>query len=59
MTYPQYFKKFCENDVELLRQWIPNDQAEAFLMENAPRLYCPEPSVVLQDILSSKRVTQF
>jgi len=45
MTYPQYFKKFCENDVELLRQWIPNDQAEAFLMENAPRLYCPEPSV--------------
>ena len=45
MTYPEYFRKFRKNDVEHLRQWVPNEQAESFLTENAPRLYCPEPAV--------------
>lgn len=45
MAYSEYFRKFCENDEEEVLQWIPNSHAEAFLLENAPRLYCPEPSI--------------
>ncbi len=42
MTYREYFRKFIENDEEDVIQHIPNAEAEAFLCENAPRLYCPD-----------------
>ena len=45
MTYSEYFKKFIENDEEEVLQYIPNAEAEAFLYENAPRLYCPDPVI--------------
>jgi len=45
MTYSEYFRKFIENDDENVIQHIPNAEAEAFLLENAPRLYCPDPVI--------------
>ena len=42
MRYSEYFRKFIENDEEDVIQHIPNAEAEAFLYENAPRLYCPD-----------------
>ena len=43
--YRGYFKKFNANDCEEVIQFVPNDEAEAFLLENAPRLYCPDPII--------------
>ncbi len=43
--YRDYYKKFNANDVEDVIQWIPNREAESFLWENAPRLYCPDPTI--------------
>ncbi len=45
MDYREYFKKFNENDIESTVQFIPNEKAEAFLLENAPRLYCPDKTI--------------
>lgn len=45
MTYAEYFRKFNANDEELVIQWVPNADAEAFLLENAPRLYCPDKTI--------------
>ncbi len=45
MRYQDYFRKFIENDEEDVIQHIPNAEAEAFLYENAPRLYCPDPVI--------------
>ena len=42
MTYEKYYKKFNDNDKETTKQYIPNSECIPFLMENAPRLYCPE-----------------
>ena len=42
MNYKQYFTKFNENDNETVKQYIPNDEAIPFLLEHAPRLYCPD-----------------
>ena len=40
--YRDYFTKFNTNDKELVKNYIPNEKAESFLSENAPRLYCPD-----------------
>ena len=45
MNYREYFKKFNGNDTEHFVQFVPNEQAEVFLLENAPRLYCPDETV--------------
>ena len=42
MTYREYFRTFNENDNEEVIQYVPNSEAEKFLYENAPRLYCPD-----------------
>ena len=42
MTYEEYFQKFCENDREDVVQFVSNKEATSFLLENAPRLYCPD-----------------
>ena len=55
MKYSEYFKRFIENDEEEVIQHIPNVDAEAFLLENAPRLYCPEP--VIEEIFAFRTFT--
>jgi hypothetical protein len=45
VKYSDYIKKFIENDEENVIQHIPNAEAEKFLLENAPRLYCPDPVI--------------
>lgn len=45
MTYREYFQSFCANDNEEVIQWISNEKAEEFLLENAPRLYCPDKTI--------------
>lgn len=45
MEYREYFKKFNENDCEEVLTHITNEKAEGFLLENAPRLYCPEQTI--------------
>ena len=45
MQYSEYFRMFNENDNEEVVQLVPNAEAEAFLLENAPRLYCPDPTI--------------
>jgi len=45
MIYCDYFKKFNENDCEEVIHHISNENAEAFLLENAPRLYCPNKTI--------------
>ncbi|MBR6633875.1 MAG: hypothetical protein IKL05_06220 [Clostridia bacterium] len=42
MNYSEYFEKFNKNDNEEVVQFISNQNAERFLTENAPRLYCPD-----------------
>ena len=42
MSYKEYFNKFNKNDIEHVVQHVPNSKAESFLLENAPRLYCPD-----------------
>ena len=42
MNYEEYFDKFDANDPELFPTLIKNSEAKAFLIENAPRLYCPD-----------------
>lgn len=42
MKYADYYKKFIENDVEDVKQYVPNSECIEFLMKNAPRLYCPD-----------------
>lgn len=42
MDYRDYYKKFNENDNESMKQYIPNSECVEFLIENAPRLYCPD-----------------
>ena len=42
MNYRDYFRKFNSNDTETIKNYIPNDAAEEFLINNAPRLYCPD-----------------
>jgi len=42
MRYEEYFRKFNSNDNETIKNHIPNDRAEEFLLKNAPRLYCPD-----------------
>ena len=41
MDYGDYFRKFNKNDKELVKNYISNAEAESFLLDNAPRLYCP------------------
>lgn len=45
MKYSEYFKKFNNNDNEEIIQYISNEKAEEFLLENAPRLYCPDKTI--------------
>lgn len=45
MNYSDYFDKFCENDCEEVVQYVPNKDCKAFLLENAPRLYCPDETI--------------
>jgi hypothetical protein len=45
MKYFEYIQAFIENDEEDVIQHIPNAEAQAFLLENAPRLYCPDPVI--------------
>ncbi len=45
MTYSDYFAKFNTNDIEHVIQHIPNAEAEEYLLENAPRLYCPDADI--------------
>ncbi len=45
MNYAEYFRKFNENDCELVKHYVSNENAEAFLLENAPRLYCPNATI--------------
>ena len=42
MEYRDYYRQFCDFDDETYRQSIPNEDAEAYLYQNAPRLYCPD-----------------
>lgn len=42
MNYAEYFDKFNANDPELFPTLIKNSEAKEFLLENAPRLYCPD-----------------
>lgn len=42
MNYIDYFKKFNNNDNEEVIQFINNQNAIEYLIENAPRLYCPD-----------------
>jgi len=42
MDYAKYFEKFNSNDNECFPTLIKNCDASEFLLENAPRLYCPE-----------------
>ncbi len=45
MKYSDYFKKFNDNDNEEVINFISNKNAEAFLLKNAPRLYCPDRTI--------------
>ena len=45
MDYIDYFSKFNNNDKELYKNYVCNENATSFLLENAPRLYCPEPVI--------------
>lgn len=45
MTYKEYFKTFNKNDIEHVVQHVPNSKAEKFLLENAPRFYCPNADI--------------
>lgn len=40
--FKNYVEKFNTNDEEHIIQFIPNDKAYEYLMENAPRLECPD-----------------
>ena len=42
MCYREYYEKFNKNDCEEIIQYVSNENAEAFLQENAPKLYCPD-----------------
>ena len=42
MDYKQLYKKFNENDNESEIRYVPNADCIDFLMDNAPRLYCPD-----------------
>ena len=42
MNYKDYFDKFNANDEEIYETFIDNSHAAEFLLENAPRLYCPD-----------------
>lgn len=42
MNYKDYFDKFNANDEEIYETFIDNAHAAEFLLENAPRLYCPD-----------------
>ena len=45
MRYEEYFRKFNSNDNETMKNYIPNDISEEFLIKNAPRLYCPDATI--------------
>ncbi len=45
MEYREYFEKFNTNDCEEVLTHITNEKAEEFLIENAPRLYCPDRTI--------------
>ncbi|MBR5459468.1 MAG: hypothetical protein IKV53_01255 [Clostridia bacterium] len=45
MQYSEYFKRFNKNDEEEVVQYIDNAHAEEFLLDNAPRLYCPDQTI--------------
>ena len=42
MEYREYYRQFREYDDETYTQFVPNEVAEAYLYQNAPRLYCPD-----------------
>ena len=42
MEYGKYIDKFNENDFEHFPTLISNEASKEFLLENAPRLYCPD-----------------
>ena len=42
MRYEDYFSKFNDNDLSSVIPFIDNQKATDFLLENAPRLYCPD-----------------
>ncbi len=42
MDFKAYVAKFNANDEECYKQLIPNESALDFLLENAPRLSCPD-----------------
>ena len=42
MEYGKYIDKFNENDLEHFPTLISNAESKEFLLENAPRLYCPD-----------------
>jgi hypothetical protein len=42
MNYRDYYQKFNNNDAESKINYVPNSECVDFLMENAPRLYCPD-----------------
>lgn len=45
MDYIDYYKKFIKNDTEDVKQYVPNSECIEFLLDNAPRLYCPDKTI--------------
>lgn len=45
MDYLSYYEKFIRNDVEDVKQYVPNSECIKFLLDNAPRLYCPDKTI--------------
>ena len=45
MDYRTYFEEFAALDDERYTQFVPNAEAEDFLLQNAPRLYCPDKTI--------------
>ena len=45
MDYKEYYQKFNKNDNETEKQYVPNSECIDFLLENAPRLYCPDDEI--------------
>lgn len=55
MEYSDYIRKFIADDEEDVIQHVPNAEAEAFLLANAPRLYCPDP--VIEEVFAFRAFT--
>ena len=45
MNFKEYVEQFNRDDIENVVNVVPNSKAYDFLMENAPRFYCPDESI--------------